>query len=81
MRAASTLLSVLLVVLVVVTATPNEAVTAQEGATRVALADWTPLPAAGQAEVSAEAQALRAELLGPDALDPDTVTMLSLIHI
>ena len=75
MRAASTLLSVLLVVLVVVTATPNEAVTAQEGATRVALADWTPLPAAGQAEVSAEAQALRAELLGPDALDPDTVTM------
>lgn len=41
----------------------------------VLLEAFEPLPAADEVEVSEEARQLRAELLGDDALDPDTVTL------
>jgi hypothetical protein len=42
---------------------------------RVPLAGWTPLPPAAAVHPSAEALALRADLLGPHATDPDYVTL------
>lgn len=41
----------------------------------VPLVEWEPLPPAAQVEVSPEARALREQLLGPRALDPDYVTL------
>ena len=48
---------------------------AQAPPDRVPLAEFRPLPAAGQVEVSAAAKELRARLLGPRAGDPRYVTL------
>jgi hypothetical protein len=61
-----------LTVVGIVLAVPPGAAAAPE---RVPLAEWTPLPPASAVQPSAEALALRAELLGPHAADPAYVTL------
>ncbi len=68
----TTLLSVLVLVLGLLLGGPAGA---QEGGRDIPLADFTPLPPAAERSVSDEALALRAQLLGVQAADPNYVTL------
>ncbi len=54
---------------------PGVPVEAQDGATRVPLAEFTPLPAASAVGLDAETRQVRDDLLGPTWDDPDLVTL------
>ena len=76
-RPAVAVLALLLVV--ALAGVPGAPVGAQddppEGATRIPLAEFTPLPAVEDAGVDPETRLLRDELLGPTWDDPDLVTL------
>lgn len=74
MRRTLSLLATALLVTVPLLGLPEAPVSAQ-AATRIPLAEFSPLPPAGQVEVPAEAQAARDRLLGPLAGDPRHVTL------
>jgi hypothetical protein len=74
MRRSPTLIATALLVALPLLAVPEAPVVAQE-ATRIPLAEFQPLPAAGDVQVSAAAREARAALLGPLHDDPDHVTL------